>query len=468
MALMARKKNNPAARYAFIGLIVALIAGISTALIAIAKGMIALNMFPIQNTEPLNIAFNISWPLILVGLAAYAFMAPDAIRRFFSGRQARYGSNSLIMTAAFIGIVFVANYIAFNNPKSWDLTEDKSNTLAPETLRALATLPDKVTATAFYSTNLDKSTADDLLLKFKNNSNNKFDYKFVNPDSNPAAARQAGITGDGKILLEMNGRKEIASSASETELTRTLIRLISPQARVVYFLSGHGEADLQGGGQSKLSFSVASKTLQSKNYTVNSLNLLSNNKIPEDALAIIIAGPQKPLSADEVSLLKKYVDGGGSLVVMENPTPVTDFGDSPDPLAGYLVNDWGITLQNDIIFDLSSQQPLNATSTYGGKHPITENLSQNYSVIMPQARSLSVAEAGPKDVTPTALILTSANSSGVTYPANLSTQVQYDKGVDILGPLNMAVAGENATTKGRVVIFRNSVFASDDLFDYLC
>jgi ABC-type uncharacterized transport system involved in gliding motility auxiliary subunit len=37
--------------------------------------------------------------------------------------------------------------------------------------------------------------------------------------------------------------------------------------------------------------------------------------------------------------------------------------------------------------------------------------------------------------------------------------------VDILGPLNMAVAGENASTKGRIVVFGNSVFASDDVFD---
>jgi ABC-type uncharacterized transport system involved in gliding motility auxiliary subunit len=150
---------------------------------------------------------------------------------------------------------------------------------------------------------------------------------------------------------------------------------------------------------------------------------------------------------------------------MENPIPVTDFGDSPDPLADYLVTDWGITLQNDMIFDLSSQQPLNAISTYGGKHPITENLSQNYSVIMPQARSLGVADPAPKDVTLTPLILTSDNSWGETDLTNTTAQVQYDKDVDILGPLNMAVAGENASTKGRIVVFGNSVFASDDVFD---
>jgi ABC-type uncharacterized transport system involved in gliding motility auxiliary subunit len=466
MALMARKKRSPAARYAFIGLIVSGIALVSTALIGIAKGMIAMKMFPNQSSEPLNLALNISWPFILVGLAAYIFMTPDTVRRFFSGRQYRYGSNSLIMTLAFVAMIFVANYIVYQNPgKPLDMTEDKSKTLAPETLQALSTLPGKVSATAFFSANMDKSSADDLLLRFKTNSRGNFDYKFVNPDNDPVAARKAGITGDGKILLEMGKNKEIASSASETELARTLIRLISPQARVVYFLQGHGEAPIETGGQDKVIFSVAAKTLQSKNYTTNTLNLLASSKIPADALAIIIAGPQKPLSADEVSLLKKYVDTGGALLVMENPIPLTDFGVSTDPLADYLQKDWGITLRNDIIFDLSSQQPLNAISTYGSEHPITQNLSKNYSVVMPQARSIGVAKPAPDGITLTPLIMTSENSWGETSLSGQADQYKYDQGVDSPGPLNMAVAGENKTTKGRVVVFGNSLFASDSVFD---
>src|SRR5688572_1436049 len=248
MALMAKKNKNSAARYAVVGLVVALIACIATGLLGAAKGMIALQMFPDQNTETLDLAFNISWPLILVGLAAYALMAPDTIRRFLTGRQARYGSNSLIQTLAFIGIILAVNVLAYQNPNfldsPWDLTEDKSNTLANETLQALATLPENVTATAFYSANLDPTSADDLLSKFKTNSKGKFDYTFVDPDQDPLTARAAGITGDGKILLTMGDKKEVASFASETELTGTLIRLISPGTRAVYFLQGHGEPSL--------------------------------------------------------------------------------------------------------------------------------------------------------------------------------------------------------------------------------
>jgi ABC-type uncharacterized transport system involved in gliding motility auxiliary subunit len=462
MALMARKKKNLSAQYAFIGLIVALIGCISTVLIGSANVLLAMKMFTLENTDRLTLAFQVSIAVLVVGLAAYAIMAPDNVRRFLTGRQARYGSNSLILTLAFLGIIFVANYIVFNNPKSWDLTEDKSNTLAPETMQVLATLPAKVTATAFYTQNLNSFSAEELLMKFKSNSSGKFDYRFVNPDLDPASARAAGITGDGKILLQMGDTKEVASFASESELVRTLIRLISPKPRTVYFMQGHGEAGITPGGE--LSYSIASSTLESKNYTVNTLNLLSTNSIPDDADAIIIAGPLKPVSRQEVGMLKKYVDEGGSLVILQDPRFFTEFGDAPDPLSDYLESDWGITLNDDIVIDLvNTQNPFQAVSSQYNSHPITQNLSQNYIVILPQTRSVSIT-AQIENVYPTPLISTTEQSWGESQliPEEVPS---FDPETDTPGPLDLAVAAENVETKGRVVVFGNSLYATDDIFD---
>ncbi len=470
---MARKKKNPAARYAFIGLIVAGLAAISAALIGVAKGMIGLQMFKFENTDALNVALQISIGLIVLGLAAYAVMTPDTVRQFITGRQARYGSNALILTLAFLGILIVANVLAFQNPgflgAPWDLTEDKSNTLAPETQQALATLPGKVHATAFYTTidqfghtALDKTGAEELLNKFKANSHGNFDFEFSNPDTDPVTAQAAGITGDGKILLQMGKTKEIAASASETELTKALIRLISPQARAVYFLQGHGEPALDSSGDT--GFSVAKRTLESKNYTVGTLDLVSGDKIPQDALAIIVAGPKKPITTDEVRLLKDYVNKGGALVVMEDPTFFTQLGDSTDPLAGYLTSDWGIKLDNDIVIDLvNTQNPFQAVSSRYNQHAITQGLTEKYIVVLPQARSVSIT-GDKENVTQTAIISTTDRSWGETQMDAAGTPA-FDPAVDIPGPLNLEVAGENSKTSGRVAVFGNSVFAADANFD---
>lgn len=464
---MAGKKKNPYAKYAFIGLLLALLACITTGLLASTNVLTGIGMFTLEETQQnvVDIVLQVSIGLLFVGLGMYAFLAPDTIRRIFTGRQARYGSNSLILTVAFIGILVAVNYIVYNNQDlfgaPWDFTADQSNTLAPETLQVLATLPEKVTATGFYSTSLNSDSAQELLQKFKDNSDGKFDYTFVNPDLNPMAARDAGITGDGKILLQMGETKEVASFASETELVRTMIRLISPEARVIYFLQGHGEINLEAGAD--LSYSVAKSTLEAKNYTVNSLNLLTTRAIPEDALAIVIAGPAKPVSKDEVALLKEYVDNGGSLVVMQDPVFFTEFGDAADPLAEYLTADWGITLNNDVVIDpVNSQNPFQAVSSlYNSGHPITQNLTSNLFVVLPQARSLAIT--GEKEnVTQTWLISTIETAWGET---DLVNEVVNNPEVDTQGPLYLAVVGENSATTGRVVVFGNSLFAVDGNFE---
>jgi len=457
---MANKQQAGWHRYTVIALGAAGLALLSTILFLITKGLLSIGMFSGATSETLNRGTLISLGVTVLCLAVYVILEPDKIRQSLTGRQARYGSNITVTAIAFVGILFVVNWFVFNNPQNWDVTEDKVNTLAPETIQALESLPQQVQAVAFYAS-LSTESATELLDNFKSNSNGKFDYQFINPDTNPVAAREAGITGDGKIMLTMGDQKEIAAFASETELTKALIKLINPEARAVYFLSGHGEPSLDF---NSISFSTAKSTLESKNYTVNSLNLLAENKIPEDALAVIVGGPAKPVSEDEVKLLKQYVDTGGSLIVMEDPIIVTEFGDSPDPLADYLAQDWGIVLNKDIIIDLNSQQALNAISASAGEHPITTNLSANYLVIMPQARSITLNT--PLDgITQTGLLFTSQNSWGEMNFTNAEgDQISFDP-EDIPGPLTMAAAGENSSSSGRVVVFGNSFFATNDAFD---
>ncbi|MEW6405013.1 MAG: Gldg family protein [Chloroflexota bacterium] len=461
---MPKKQQTPSAKYAFIGLIVAAVACVASGLVGLFKGLEFLGIFSTPNPETWTLVLQISLGLVIIGLAAYAIMAPDTIRRLLTGRQARYGSNSLILSLAFLGILVVANYLAIENPKKvGDWTEDKSNTLAPETLQILSSLPGEVHAVAFYSQDLNRASAEELLLNFKTNSNGKFDYEFVDPVADPLAAREAGVTGDGKIMLTMGDRSEVSSFASETELARTLVRLTSPDARAVYFLQGHGEASVDVGDER--SFSIAKTTLESKNYTVGTLNLAQTPEIPEDALAIIIAGPMKPITEQEASLLKDYVDAGGALVVMEDPIVFTEFGDSPDPLAEYLAANWGISLNPDVVIDLenSGNEFVAVSWQANSTHPITQNLTENYIVILPQARSITFSQA-QANIAPTPILLTTERSWGETNLTSSETP-DFTEGEDLPGPLTLAAAADNPDTGGRVVVFGNSVFASDAGFD---
>lgn len=428
--------------------------------LALVAALASIGIYIVQ--QQFDLILEISLGLVIIGLAIFAILDPQRVREALTGRQARYGSNTLVMSLAFIGILVVINFIGFTNTKRWDLTANQANTLSPETLDALSKLPQKVTALAFYTSRMPTSTAQALLENYKANSNGKFDYKFIDPDQDPVAAQNAKVQTDGTIVLQMGSSMQPADSADEQGITTAMIRLISPGKRVVYFLTGHGEHDPTSTGDN--SFSKVKSTLVSKNYTVNQLNLLVDKKIPDDALAIIIAGPQKPLSSDEVTLLKNYVDKGGSLVVMEDPTLVTQFGDSDDPLADYLKASWGITLGKDIVIDQSSNSPYFAIAANYANHLITQKL-QGMVTVFPYARSVQTDPVN--NVTQTTLITTGQQSWAETNLTELKTNnnATPDQGADFIGSVPLAVAATNSSTSSRIVVIGNSTFAIDSNYD---
>lgn len=463
MSSQILKKKN----YSYIALIVVLAALVAAFLFGIARGLVALQLFTVADIDTLNQYIVICAGVAILGVATYAVLEPERVRRFFTGRQARYGSNAVITSLAFVLILGLLNYL-FMKPeykldKSWDVTENKSNTLAPETLSALLSLPAKVTAIAFFSQVSDPTSASDLLTKIRENSSGRFDFKFVNPDLDPQAAMNAGITGDGKILLQMGDKTAIVAYASEEEILKGLLRLLNPESSTIYFLTGHGEHDIQQSGEASMTRAVS--TLESKNYTVKTLNLLVENEIPEDARVIVIAGPTKPVSQEEVDLLKGFLDQGGSIIVMEDPAVLTEFGEQGDPLASLLAKDWGITLNNDIVIDLNSPQPTTAASAYyEASHPITVNMN-NLVSFYPFARSLSAADSN-QGLAMAQLVRTNERSWGETDFASISQGGQVGlNDNEVVGPLTLAMAGENPSTDGRVVVFGSSQFAVDQLFN---
>ena len=115
---MKEKKQSTVRNYSVIALIFALLACIATFFLAITRGLVSMQVFTGMEGADVNRYLLISALLIILGLAAYATMEPDRVRRFFTGRQGRYGSNAVVMTIAFLGILIVSNVLAFQNPST--------------------------------------------------------------------------------------------------------------------------------------------------------------------------------------------------------------------------------------------------------------------------------------------------------------------------------------------------------------
>jgi ABC-type uncharacterized transport system involved in gliding motility auxiliary subunit len=403
----------------------------------------------------------------LLGLAVAMLLNPGAVQVWLRGRQARYGSNVAVMVAALVGILVMVNYLVVKNPKRWDLTENQINTLAPESIEALKQLPAPVKAIGFYTTRFASAqeTAQGLLEEYRIASDGKFTFEFHDPVGDPTLANQYEITRDGTIVLVQGENKEEINSASEDLITGALVRLSNPGTRTIYFVTGHGEHELDGTDEAGLS--TVADLLKKQNYDLKPLDLNITTTVPSDARAVVVAGPLVPLTQGEVDLLKAYVDRGGSMVVMLDPliqtqTPVT----VTEPLVTYLAADWGVRVDNDVIVDLYnsfSGQPYFPTNAGYGTSPITSRL-QNIKTVFPVARSVAALEGttGRPGFTYVSLITLDPGVWGETNFESLSgTQAPVQDPTDIAPPLNAAETAENSATQSRVVVFGDSDFASN-------
>ncbi len=401
----------------------------------------------------------------VVALLVSALLDPARVQRWLGSRQARYGGNVALMSLAFVGIVIVLNFLSYRHNKRWDLTENKQFTLAPETLQTLETLPQAAEVRAYYTsrTGTTRDEMQRLLEQYKEAGESHFTFRMIDPEADPASAKNDSVTRDGTVVVAMADRSESISYPTEQDLTAALVRLANPGTRKVYFLTGHGEADPAATEDSSMRKAVDMLTTQ--NYTVGTLNLLVEKKIPEDALAIVIAGPDKALAAEEVRAISDYLTKGGGLVAMVEPTLMTHFAGAPDRLAEFLQSQWGVTLLDDLVVDTASQNAYNAIAAQYADSPIVAKLFRTVT-IFPTARSIELHMPAGRSFTQTALVLTGSSSWGETDLTSVQNQkVAYDAGSDHVGPAVIAAAIEQTSPRARLVVFGDSDFGRNVNFD---
>jgi len=316
----------------------------------------------------------------------------------------QYGAGSIVSVLLVAGILALAAGLAAWHPLRWDTTAEQSQSLSPASLALLKEVTVPLTMTVFMPEVSGERQGAKEVLQLYGFHNSKVSYRFVDPEREPLKAHQAGYRFAGNVLLDYQGRRQMADQASENAITNALRKVLKKERQKIYFLAGHGERELDDpkpGG-----FQVAKTALDNEGYDVESLNLLSRGAVPQNAAVVIVAGPKKPLLSTEVQALKDFLAKGGRLFIM---LEAFEDGGLQGFLAGY-----GISLDNGLILDvnqvsqslgLSAVMPL--VSQYGPAK-ITQDF-KNLVTIYPMARPLIVRKDHP-DVSLLALATTMPTS----------------------------------------------------------
>ena len=375
----------------------------------------------------------------LVCILVYMIGQWRDIRSFYSHRQARYGTISIVSILVGLGIVIAVNYLGTRQSKRWDLTENQAYSLSEQSIKVLQGLDAPVNITVF-----DVQTAFDnyrARLETYQYESNRVNVEYVDIDRNPARAKQAEVQQTGTILITYKDRTQRVTSSEEQDLTNALIKAVTGKEKKVYFSQGHGERD--SAGTDRLGYSSIGAALGRDNFTVDKLVLAQQKDVPEDATVVIIAGPQTDFLAPEIDALKRYVAKGGKILAMIDP-PEPNGADQANIRA--FLHDWSIDFGNDIVVDASGVGQI-----FGGDasvpvaaiyppHAITEGF--RVMTAFPLARSVQPVDGGVGGHNAQPIVQTSQQSWSETDLKNLTSgrvELNPDQG-DKPGPVTLGAA----------------------------
>ena len=425
----------------------------------------------------------------LLALVGVVFLS--SVLAAFLSRTGRYGINTLILLAAFTGIVVVLNVLSFENSSRLDVTATNQFSLSTRTQALLDGLESDIRATAFYkdlALSADAGVAArrdrvvETLEEFAARSS-RFAYRIVDPDLEPEVVaeyfggRPTGFVSETVVVENRdNGQFDVLQPTDPTyaqleqDLVTGLYVATGQEQKAVYFLAGHGERSISGAGAD--GYAALRDGLEQENYRVESLiwSVASDEvAVPDDAALVVIAGPASDLPdshamALDFYLLGRNADGtsrreNGSLIFLAEP-------DTPESFRQFLAL-WGILLSPGYIRDLDGAVPglpqtlnLVAFNPSGNTLDIVAPRGQRLqSVFMPGAAAIRPPADDRR--TPLPLAVTSPNSFLIEDPGR-TEPVTEGADADLPGPFVPAMltqSGDEAVSD--IVVFGDSDFLSN-------
>ena len=408
------------------------------------------------------------WPLVVTGVVLVALSALPwlvAARHRVGQRTLSYTLNTIVIVILLLGIATFVEALSYRHSRRWDFTENKRNSLSPQTISLLRGLKQEVNAVGFYrSEQPGKRVAEDLLKQYAGYAGKKFTWKIVDPDLDPALARRYGIESYGTIVLETKTRSEKVLDAEEEKLTNGLLKVTREGKRIVYVVQGHGEHEL--GNSERAGFSEAKGALEKSNYEVKPLVLAREGKVPADAAVVIIAGPRTDLLAPEMEALDAFLGRGGKVFVMIDSTFTGRV--RGDGVVRFLAK-YGFDVGDNLIIELNPVGRLLGASAdvpiiqAYEPHPITRDMG-GIMTTFPLSRSVQPAKTPPAGTTVQPLAKTSQQSWGETNRAALQRgQINPDP-EDPKGPLTVAAVASK--DKARLVVYGTSEIAANQYLNF--
>ncbi len=244
------------------------------------------------------------------------------------------------------------------------------------------------------------------------------------------------------------------SFCGEAKLTAALDYVTQEYIPHAYLLTGHGDT---------VPAKALSELLNSMGMNVQELNLQVAQSVPADANCLILFSPKNDLSAHETTLIKDYINAGGSLMLNTSPEVVESCPNIQSVTALFgLTAAPGLVEEGDTGFISGSRFTL--VPTVNTEHNATAYVSSgSFKPQMPNSHAITVAETLPTGVTVTPLFTTSDKANRVSV-ADTSVTLGTAGKLHVAVAATKSVPGENGTAKTAQLTWYGSSEAFTDKY----
>ena len=213
---------------------------------------------------------------------------------------------------------------------------------------------------------------------------------------------------------------------AEGQITSAIAALSAEGLPKVYMLAGHNELELNA---------TLQDSIAKENIETDTLNLLTEEKIPEDADCLVIAAPATDLSEAEARKVLNYLRTGGKAVIL------TEYTGQEMPNLNSVLEYYGTELADGIVMESDNNYYLQVPYYLVPKINSTDVSSDlsggNGYVLLVGAQGLQEAAEVREGVNITSVLTTSDGAYSKTNVEMMTTYAQEEG--DIEGPFDLGV-----------------------------
>lgn len=419
------------------------------------------------------------WSLACLVALLVLFAAALRIRVYGAGWR-RWALRFGVVVGA-LAATLAANVAVYRHDAHLDFTREEAFTPSREASDIVRGLTEPVQVVYFFqkenAAGRGLATMLDLLARL----NPRLAVETVDIDRNPARASSFGVQLYNTAVIVTSSHRLQILTTDDREVALGILRALRRQQPIVCFITGHGEYDIDNfefhthfeGSHSHSHNTEGMALVQMEQHGLGRMRraleklgleprkveLRPGRPLPQDCAALVDANPRTPHLPVEADLLRAYLAGGGSYMLLVEP----DFA-LEERLAA-VIAEAGARVGNGVIVDpvdhYFTDEQMIAITRYAN-HPVTRSQALSF---YPGARP--VEPASHDGVHAAALFASSPKSYVVQDRARYREEAASAPRRSY--PLAVAAEGKLAADARpfRMIVVGDADFASNSFFPYL-